>query len=732
MRASRVLLIAAILVVAVGVWVVAARNVGGDAAGAALAVVDAASPAPSPCEGIAGPPTKGEGPRKVAFLVGIESYGDARGQDLPADEQWSVLRGPRYDLAAMAALLAEQGFEVECLFDRAATREAILTGWRKYLRDRITSKEDVALFYFSGHGYQITDIAPRDEADGLDEVLVPYDHRGHDPAAFLRDDELREVAAEVEKKSDNLVVVLDSCHSGSATRGPLASRGKKSTANKARSPLPKDAAPEGFARGSVVLTAARAEQAAREWNDPETEATFGAFTYLFVDALGEASTRGTKPTYGELVREIAARLPSLGTYQEPLLEGEPDRVVFSGALLPRPDAFEVEPLERTKTTRLRGGAVHGLAPGTKLALFERGVALQSVGPEALAQAPRVVVRRADAARSLVEPVDEQGEKLQGEARAALSQRFRRGAQALVVETPPEAKLKVWAEVHPRPIQKIIGDHLDRGAPFAFVEKGDDWDVHVRRVPKDALASCGQKPPEQPVQLLTRNGALAGIPLGPGKSPVACVSARAHNFDALVAQALRAYDARKQLIRLEARAGERGVAVDIAVKPLGESYDGIGCVPEEGSDAVTAQGVRMGPGRCFKLEVTNREKNQLYVSVLVVDPDLSIKHLFPDNEATDDLIPAGTTRDVGTFFTEAPAGASFFKVIATEDARVDTRMLQYTPQDLRSRGGGGTRKARSALERLLEQRGAGLRTGTAAAPERWGSAEAKLTVVEPGP
>jgi hypothetical protein len=219
-------------------------------------------------------------------------------------------------------------------------------------------------------------------------------------------------------------------------------------------------------------------------------------------------------------------------------------------------------------------------------------------------------------------------------------------------------------------------------------------------------------------------------MGAGAPPITCVSKANPRFDALVAQALRAYDARQQLLGLRARAGERAAAIDIAVRPLGQDYArGAGCVAAAGDDEVTPRGAQMAPGRCFTVEVTNRETKPLYVSALVVDPDLSIKHLFPRRGATDDVVPPGETRDVGTYFTEAPPGDTFFKVIATEKTRVDTRMLEYTPQDLRTRGGAAKRGAESTLGRLLRLRGLGLRTSAVPSPERWGSAEAKLTVVD---
>src|SRR6185436_1140739 len=68
----------------------------------------------------------------------------------------------------------------------------------------------------------------KDETDGYDEALVPYDAgMRFDPVTnngshHLRDDELGDKLRQLRKKIGNtgsLLVLLDACHSGTATRG---------------------------------------------------------------------------------------------------------------------------------------------------------------------------------------------------------------------------------------------------------------------------------------------------------------------------------------------------------------------------------------------------------------------------------------------------------------------------------------------------------------------------------
>ncbi len=68
-----------------------------------------------------------------------------------------------------------------------------------------------AWVHFSGHGTQVRD-ASGDEPDGKDECIVPSDYK---TAGFITDDQLRGILATF-APTCRVVVVLDSCHSGTA------------------------------------------------------------------------------------------------------------------------------------------------------------------------------------------------------------------------------------------------------------------------------------------------------------------------------------------------------------------------------------------------------------------------------------------------------------------------------------------------------------------------------------
>jgi hypothetical protein len=143
-----------------------------------------------------------------ALLIGIGRY--ANGIKLPGIDR---------DLENMTRAVRLMGFE-EDQIRVLAESEATLAGIRKAIQEWLilgVLPEDRVLFYFSGHGSQVRD-EDGDEGDGADEVLLPFDAReagGTLTAAFL-DDEFALLLARVPAKE--ILVFLDACHSGTATR----------------------------------------------------------------------------------------------------------------------------------------------------------------------------------------------------------------------------------------------------------------------------------------------------------------------------------------------------------------------------------------------------------------------------------------------------------------------------------------------------------------------------------
>jgi len=138
---------------------------------------------------------------KRALCIGINNY--------PGTD--SDLEGCLNDVADWAAALRKRGFQVTTLLDRQATGAAIRKGIRALLA--ACTRGDLAVVQYSGHGSFVPD-RDGDEPDGTDECLCPYDvtRKG-----VLTDDELFTLYS-ARPADVRLVVISDSCHSGTVAR----------------------------------------------------------------------------------------------------------------------------------------------------------------------------------------------------------------------------------------------------------------------------------------------------------------------------------------------------------------------------------------------------------------------------------------------------------------------------------------------------------------------------------
>ncbi len=107
--------------------------------------------------------------------------------------------------------LTKRGFEVMKLLDRKATKSAI----KKALNAAVSKAQpkDTLVFTYSGHGSWQPD-QDGDEADNRDEGWCPYDV---DTAGLLLDDDMYNIFCGLNIDA-RLVMISDSCHSGTITR----------------------------------------------------------------------------------------------------------------------------------------------------------------------------------------------------------------------------------------------------------------------------------------------------------------------------------------------------------------------------------------------------------------------------------------------------------------------------------------------------------------------------------
>ena len=144
-----------------------------------------------------------------ALLIGVSDYQS----NLP------MLPGSRNDVQLIRELLVQKyGFDranIRTMIDEEATRAGIIAALRSL--SETAAPDDIVFIHYSGHGSQAPDTND-DEEDGQDETILPYDSR-MPGIADITDDELNALIGAIE--SESIVVILDSCHSGTGTRsGP--------------------------------------------------------------------------------------------------------------------------------------------------------------------------------------------------------------------------------------------------------------------------------------------------------------------------------------------------------------------------------------------------------------------------------------------------------------------------------------------------------------------------------
>ena len=122
-----------------------------------------------------------------------------------------VLAGCVNDANAMQNIASGQGFQTRTMLDQQATSGAVLTALSQMASMSVAG--DIALITYAGHGGQVPD-SNSDEEDGYDETWCLYDRQ-------VLDDELHRMYSQFPAGS-RIVVVSDSCHSGTVARMVLA------------------------------------------------------------------------------------------------------------------------------------------------------------------------------------------------------------------------------------------------------------------------------------------------------------------------------------------------------------------------------------------------------------------------------------------------------------------------------------------------------------------------------
>lgn len=242
---------------------------------------------------------------KRALLVGISDYGNA----MEDPNKWANISGGN-DVLLLSPLFSEHGYTVTSLVDSQATHANITNALMELAKE--SKKGDVVYIHFSMHGQPFEDLNG-DEEDGWDEALIPVDAEMlyaegvYEGKNHLLDDELDVYFNDIRSKlgsEGQLIVILDACHSGTASRGDddhirgtregFTRSGKDYTPD--RTQETNDYFTVASTNGQSPVTfieACRSYQVNREVRDVETNTWYGSLSYYIAKSMKDNKTVGS-------------------------------------------------------------------------------------------------------------------------------------------------------------------------------------------------------------------------------------------------------------------------------------------------------------------------------------------------------------------------------------------------------------------------------------------------------
>ncbi len=228
--------------------------------------------------------------------------------------------------------------------------------------------------HFSGHGQQIQD-DNRDEFDGLDEALVPYDAPmeyapGYRGERHWRDDEIGAFLARLQEKlgpSGQIFTVFDACHSGTATRGWGVARGTETIlaapdAGVSDSPPSEKNQADPWVNSNalapvVSFFAASPQELNREYLSMDGR-YYGPLSYSLAKVwLARAAENWS---YRTLFQEVRAEMALIVPRQHPRAEGKLDERLWGGSAGKTGEQCAVTGVWDARTVRIDAGELLGL------------------------------------------------------------------------------------------------------------------------------------------------------------------------------------------------------------------------------------------------------------------------------------------------------------------------------------------------------------------------------------
>ena len=543
-------------------------------------------------------------PNKHALLVAVADY--------PAASGWDQLSAMN-DIQHLQKALKTQGFlpkNIELLANAQVTKTGIEAAFGR-LAQRL-QPNDVVVIHFSGHGLQLETNA--NKIDGLDECFVTYPALSPEKidindsvklqaemAKYLRGHELGELIKIVRKKlgpKGDLLVMLDFCNSGGATRGEQKVRGGKkplvSKDFKANQHHRSDSSQlfreaqlgitvEGLSP-FCVISATRPEELDTETKD-ENGKGIGPLSYAAYLSFQKLTP---SITYQGLFAKIQSSMHQLVKEQHPLLEGNAsNKQIFGGAVIPQEPFFEIDQVLSPTLLTIKAGNLVGLGVGSKMGFYPIGTT-QTKGIKPMVVGTITKSNRYDAEISL-ETADH-------------------------IKNNKDAWVFVLEKQMVLPKITVGFGKITNGTPI----DPSKWQEVLDSIPNISLA-------EQPDLWLVPGTEKDSILIAANASCFAAIPGLLSNLKDLKEQ-LRRYGQYQFLLGLEETIPDQKIAVNLL--PVFDGQIDSSLIASKTKNGI----LEFEEGDQITLSIQNLGKKPLYVNVLDLQPDGIINAILPFKNA----------------------------------------------------------------------------------------------------
>jgi hypothetical protein len=427
---------------------------------------------------------------------------------------------------------------------------------------------------------------------GKDECFVPYDYGEQGIRVLENNPRLGaiEISGLLQKLCDRMrengkvkgdvLVVLDTCHSGTGTRGILKERGREWD-ERYDGPQPKASSSPGAVERPpaipeyVFIAACESNQSAKE--DPDTK--LGILTKHLIKAIEQGRPDST---YRDLFERVESEVGALDIAQDPRAEGNLNKVIFNGTVKPITPYILVKPLDEPDMVELPAGSLQGITRDSKYSLYKAG---SPVNNESNKLAELVVTSvDADTSKAMITKKS-----------STLNNEMLTLARAVEVVHNYQSTLRVYAEGIPaETLNKLKVLNVNNASR-------DNYDIKIYKKGDRVLVER-----------------MDG-------SPCAAFKVNA-DLNEQLSHALLEEWRKRYLITMRGNGlhiGMRLIRVELDTETTREKGDPQVVSSEKGNE------LKLRDGDVISFEVANYEKERVFINIIYISPEEELTPLFPN-------------------------------------------------------------------------------------------------------